>query len=61
MLNFDKWGRQRHNKRARAVCRAELGGITPAQVVKGSECDIAAMTVGNDELRGLRMFGMFCR
>jgi hypothetical protein len=30
-------------------------------MVKGAECDIAAVTVGNDELSSLRMFSVFSR
>jgi hypothetical protein len=30
-------------------------------MMKGAECDIAAVTVGNDELRSVRIFGAFSR
>jgi hypothetical protein len=31
------------------------------QMMKGAECDIAAVTMSNDELSGLRMFSVFGR
>jgi hypothetical protein len=60
-LNFNKRGGQRYNKRVPAFCAAWLRDVTLAQMMKGTECDVASVTVGDDELGRLRMFGVFNR
>ena len=56
MLNLNKRSSQRYNKRVRC-----LGGRMLLQMMKSAQCDIAAVTVGNDELSGLRVFSVFSR
>ena len=58
-MNLNKWSSQGYNKRVCAF--TTLGGVTISQMMKSVECDIAAVTVGDDELSSLRMFSVFGR
>ena len=58
-VNFDKQSRQHYDK---WICRfllAKLRSRTLLQMIKGTECDIAAVTMGNDELSSLGMLSVF--
>jgi len=61
LMNFNKRSGQRYNKRVRAFCTAWLRDLTLTQVMKGTQGDIASVTVCNDELSSLRMFSVFSR
>ena len=61
LVHFNERSSQCYDKRLRSFRTAQLGVVTLSQMMKGAECDIAAMTVGNDELSSVRMFSMFGR
>jgi hypothetical protein len=56
-MYFDKWSGQGHEKPVRALARR----IKLLQTMKGAQCDVAAVAMGNDKLSGLRILSVFSR
>jgi hypothetical protein len=50
-----------HPRRTADFCPAWRRAIMLLQMMESAECDVAAVTVGNHELSGLRLFSMFSR
>ena len=57
-MNLNERGSQRYNKPGLLFPSGQLRGVT-SQLVKSAECDIATVTVGNDELSSLRLVSVF--
>ena len=50
-----------HPRGTADFCPAWRRAIMLLQMMESAECDVAAVTVGNHELSGLRLFSMFSR
>ena len=60
-MYFNKRSSQCYNQWARTVCPIQFQGINLLQMLKSTECDIPAVTVGDNNLSGLRVLKMFSR